>query len=83
VTIQELFQPRSPQDHAIDHYVARYEWFAETQQMYADIPDVAVSVGQAAFLFRTAIDAELMDPEPANPRPCTCVDCRLYRMGLR
>jgi hypothetical protein len=38
---------------------------------------------QKAFIAFRAERAEMLDPEPPPGRDCACVDCRLYRMGLK
>lgn len=79
MTIRELFQARPAREAAIAHYGDRFEDFAESQQLYVDVPGIGDEVAKVAFLFRHAREAEIADPvPPVRPWQC-CVACALYR----
>ena len=67
MTIRELFQARPAREAAIAHYGDRFEDFAESQQLYVDVPGIGDEVAKVAFLFRHAREAEIADPDPPVP----------------
>jgi hypothetical protein len=80
MNIPDLFA-RDPRQAAAHVYAELFEEFAHRQQLYAPVaPDVAESVGAAAFMFRRAWRAELDDPEPrqTSQGPCQCGTCQPY-----
>ena len=65
---------------ALAHYPTMFEWFAETQQRYADQPSIAKETGHVAYLYQRAYVAEMDDPEPrANLRQSfCCIPCHVF-----
>jgi len=82
----DLFRASRPKDvdaardAAAANYLRLHEWFAETQQRYADLPSVAKETGYVAYLYQRAVTAELTDPEPrANLRQSfCCIPCHVF-----